>query len=551
MQKRPSLSFRPIIPLLLFFLIICVVYSPVLYFDYVFHDDTLFWIKLKEYGFKPYLYHLLIFECRFVYAWLLTLGQFFVHKVSDLRFLRFSAILISSCNAYLLLQQLRRLFFSELQAFLAISAIFFLPGFSNIFFSASYSYILALSIFMACWSFHKVETCQRMIIPIFSFLLALTIYPSTAMFYWVMIALNILFVRDRSSLLFRNHIFRSMAVGLIGLLIYTILILLMGYSLSHKITNYFYNPYTLTHDWFEKLQWFFQEPIKNALNLWDIFPKATTSIIVFGFIIFTALFVTTRKFINIEPQNIKGAALTCLWQLSLLIFIFFLTFLPNLAAQGNAAYYRCLIPLTSLIWFILVWAIFQWMEIIPKILTQWSMTALLSLIVVYAGIKTYNNVLYYRVLPSYVEWNAYKSMIEEIRFNKKVNAIHIVLPFHSPTERYDEFCVLSSHFTFDIYHLIYCAFAETDGLNQHSIPLVYISYPGNNVLLEVKEIYFEELPNGDGIYKDINRDKYFHKIEHPKISLDDHGLTTFLWPQKVFSKKLHWYILNLQDLFRP
>ena len=99
------------------------------------------------------------------------------------------------------------------------------------------------------------------------------------------------------------------------------------------------------------------------------------------------------------------------------------------------------------------------------ILTRWSMIALLSTIVVYAGITTFHNVLYYRVLPSYVEWNAYKSMAEEIRL-KKVDAIHILLPYHLSIERYDEFGVLSSHYIFDIYHLIYCAFKETGGLGR-------------------------------------------------------------------------------------
>ena len=142
--------------------------------------------------------------------------------------------MISSCNAYLLLQQMRRLSFSDIQAFLVISAMFFLPGFADIFFRAAYSSIFALSIFLACWSFHRIENGKGMVIPVLSFLFAITIYPPTAMFYWTMIGMNILFVRDRNSVLFRNNILRFMAVGLISLLIYAIFVFLMHYFFLHN-----------------------------------------------------------------------------------------------------------------------------------------------------------------------------------------------------------------------------------------------------------------------------------------------------------------------------
>ena len=44
-----------------------------------------------------------------------------------------------------------------------------------------------------------------------------------------------------------------------------------------------------------------------------------------------------------------------------------------------------------------------------------------------------------------------------------LSTIHIYLPEHLSIERYDEFGILSSHYEFDVLHLIYCAFKETDG----------------------------------------------------------------------------------------
>ena len=546
MRNSSSISYRPLFLFLLFLLIITTVYSPVLYFDYLFHDDAFFWVKFKEIGFKHFLYNWDMSQCRFGLAWLLTLENFFIHKVSDLKFLRFFAIVISSCTAYLLLQQMRRLSFSDIQAFLVISAMFFLPGFAVIIFNSACSCIHALCIFLACWSFHRIETDKGMVIPVFSFLFAITIYQPAAMFYWVMVGMYILFVCDRHSVLFRKNIFRSMAVGLISLLIYAILIFFMHYSFSHKMSSPLYNPYVITPHWLNKLQWFSQEPIKNALNLWDIFPKVIWSILVSGFIVFTALVVVTRRLVQIGPQKRHDLALTSLWQPCLFIFIFFLTFLPNLVANENVAFYRCLLPLTSLIWLVLVWAILKWMDIMPKILTRWRIVALLSTIVVLAGIETYHNVLYYRVLPSYVEWNAYKSMAKEIRF-KKVDAIHIFLPYNLSIQRYDEFGVITSAYRQDLYHMLNCAFNEAGMQNLHPFPLLYLSFPDGNTF-QLNDVLITKLPNGRWVYKDTTRDEQLHEFVHSGNTLD-YGVFLSSFPLKSPPKRKNRYILNLNDFF--
>ena len=528
--------------LLLFFLIIAIVYSPVLYFNYVFHDDGSFWIKVKEYGFNHIFFDMSMSRGRYGTALLLNLENLFVHKASDLTFLRFLSVGVSSGIAYILLLQMRRLFFSDIQAFLIISAMIFLPGFAAIIFYSISASIFTLCIFLACWSFHRIETGKGMVTPALSFLFAITIYPSAAMFYWTMTGMYILFVQDRSGMLFRKNIFRMMAVGLTGMFIYAISIYLMHFSYVAKIESPLYNPYVITHDWGSKLQWFFQEPMGNALNLWDIFPKMTASIIVSGFVAFTALVVITRE----------GIALNELWQFFLFIVVFFLTFSPNLAAQGNAAFYRCLVPLSSLIWLILVWAIFKWRGICPRVLTKRNIIALFFIVVVFAGISTFRNVLYYRVLPSHIEWNAFKMMAKEIHLKKK-DAIHIILPNHDLTkERYDEFGVLSSHYTPDIYQMTLSALNEVGALGQ-IFPLLYFSYPGDdNLIIELNESFIEKSPDGKWVGRDINKTGQFHEVDAP-LSTDrlDRELIYEYSPQPIFSKRQNWDVLNLNDFFSP
>jgi len=528
-----------------------VVYSPVLFFNYVFHDDASLWIKLKEYGFKHIFFDTCMSQCRYGDALLLNLENTFVHKVSDLRFLRFLSLVISSCSALFLLQQMRRMSFRDIQAYLIISAMFFLPGFADIILYGISSSIFTFCILLACWSFHQLQTSKGMIVPVFSFLLAITIYPPAAMFYWTMVGMNVLFTRDRSSKVFRNNLWRFMGAGAAGLLIYGFSVFFMHYYFAHKMANPLYNPYEIASNWPNKFQWFFREPLNNALNLWDIFPKAGTSIFVIGFIGFTALFAIIKRFKQVAPQQRKDTVLTYTWQLGLFMGVFFLTFLPNLAAQGNAAFYHCLVPLTSLVWLILVWAILKWTDFLPTIFNRWGLIALLSIIVVSAGVTTFNNVLHDRVLPSTVEWTAYKTMAEEVRF-KKINAIHVILPFHHLSrERYDEFGVLTSHYSFDIYPMVRCAFNEA-GWQGQKFPLIYFSYPEDPLLIESNEILIKKMPDGKWVGKDINRAEGFHEING---SLFGHSLDRALFynysPAPIALKKQNWYVLDLNDFFGP
>jgi len=533
---------RPLIWTFLFFLMLAVIYSPALYFNYLYHDDASFWVKFNELGYKFAYFDKYISLCRYSIAFLIALEHFFVHTVSDLRSLRLLSLLILSFSAYILSLQMRRLSFSGIQAFLVIIAMFCLPGFADFISCGQYSAVLALTVLLSFWSFHRIESGHGMTIPVFSYLFAMTIYPPVAMYYWTMLGMYILFTPDRYGPQFKRNITRSMAAGAASTLIYAASIFIMHYFYSNKMNNPFYNPYGVTSNWAGKFQWFITEPLNNALNLWNIFPERKASFIVLGFISLTLLAMAVQR---------KKILTTCLWQTALLVFIFFMTFLPNLAARENAAFYRCLLPMTSLIWLVIVWAVFQWGKIIPAVLTRWSIIALLSTFAVYAGIMTYHNLLYYRVLPSTVEWNAYRSMAEDIQ-SKKVDAIHIILPYPLAIDRYDEFVTLSSDYVFDILHLVYCAFNETGDTKLHHIPSVYVSYPDDHVLTELKEIYITKLPDGKWAGRDINRDGPYTEIDHSTLGDTlDHELICNQSPKQIPSKRQNWYILNLNELFSP
>jgi len=526
---------RRILTFLLIFLILGTVYSPVLYFNFLHHDESLFWLNLFSY--KQDLADHDIIIGRYASAWLLNLQGLFVHHVSDLKFLRFLAILLLSGFAVMLMGQLRRFSWSYIDAFLAVLAVCFLPGLADGVFYTSNVYVLC-SVTLACWSFCKAMDAKGFLIPSLALLAAITFYPSGAMFYWTMVGMFLLFARDRETRDFRAELFRLMAIGFTSLLSYGALLFLMSFHYRDKVWNG-YNPYKVDHDWSGKLNWFLHEPLLNALNLWNIFPRWEMAFIISGFIVLTAVMVCFRKSI----------LLTSLWQIALLIFILFLSFLPNLAAGFNAPFYRCLVPLTALIIFILIWAVIQWIKLIPNNSKGGLiLTILLCVAAVYGGYKTFNNVLYFRVLPSHIEWDAFRQMAQSVPF-KKTDSIYIICPDHIPEiERYDEFGVLTSQYFEDIYPILESAFKE-DELGAVPLPLIYITYPQDEKVMSITRYLTQKLPGGGGMLTNIaNGEVVYLNNFQSRDNIGSIESRVEVNPG-VLWRKHHPYVLDLRQIF--
>jgi len=445
--------------------------------------------------------------------------------------LRFLGLLVSSITACLIFRQLRQYSLTSIQAYLAVSAMFFLPGFADIHIFGISSFYFTICLFLSAWVFDRSLGQKDNLVSILIFLFAISIYPPAAMFYWTCAGIYLLFGKERYSLHFKQNLVSLMGVGIISLLIYAISILIMHYFFSSKIGTNLYNPYVLNSHYLAKLNWFFHEPLNNALNLWNIFPQKRISFVVLSFILLSLIiFMPKKKFSS-----------TLFWQILLFAFIFFLSFLPNLAAQGNAAFYRCLLALSSLIWFLSIWSFSKW--------SKKYLTIVLFILFIDAGMTTFCNVLSYRVLPSFIEWRAYQTLAKEIE-SSPIRPIHIMLPFHYTIERYDEFGAVSSHYLFDIYHMIYCALNDT-GKPNNSIPLIYVSFPGDDKIYQLDEIFFKKLSDGKWVFKILNRDNRFHGYDHTgKITLDQ-GLTTLLVLQKPSLQLPNAYILDINGMFSP
>jgi tetratricopeptide (TPR) repeat protein len=530
-----------------FLLIFGLVYSPVLYFDYLFHDDVFFWFRLEG-GFKHPVHDLLMSMGRYTAAWLTTFAGWTVHDVPDLKFLRLLGLLGLSACAVLVFRQMRRSTLRDIHAFLAAIVLFLWPGFQDIIFYAAGSYCI-WSVFLACLAFEIISGGQ-----IFGgiglILISLTIYPPGAMFYWVMAAMVLLFPQHNQPKPPQKQSYpRLICAGLAGLLLYAALIYGVGPLFRHSTPLPLYNIYATTHDLPGKLQWFFSEPLVNALNLWDIYPKAFTTFLVAFFIILTGGLAAMTS-IRQAPQRARW---DLIWSLGgkagLILCLFLLAFLPNLAAGENAAFYRCLTALTSVIWLLLLRSCLWWIGKIPPAAGRWVMTVVLSSAVLYSGFKAFQNILYFRVYPSHLEWMAFKSMAVNIPF-KATDQVYIICPNHRPAiERYDEFGVLTSQYSEDIFPLLYCAFQKPAG--DPSIPTVKITFPDDFKINNFRQYFYSTRPDGQRVIQEIgSRLKPVPLNLNPAIRLgsrSDKGVINVSMPDNNPDMKSGVFILNLRE----
>ena len=169
---------------------------------------------------------------------------------------------------------------------------------------------------------------------------ALMIYQPAAMFFWVFLAIAVVGARrdaGRASRLARMHL--SVGVVALGL-----------EFLATKLTIHFLAgnadfgstagaPYrtNLTHDIVGKTRWFFGQPLKRSLNLFDLTPSVWLAVLVgvvaVGGILLWLLYWSPRP----------------LLYLGIGVSLVPLSYLPNLVVTENSATYRTQVALSSLI----------------------------------------------------------------------------------------------------------------------------------------------------------------------------------------------------------
>lgn len=209
----------------------------------------------------------------------------------------------------------------------------------------------------------------------------------------------------------------------------------------------------------QKMSWFLKYPLRDAMNLWDIFPS---TLFVFSFIFIAAggllceILSSWRNAHNASER--RSLLFSCLQKSGFLLLLFPLSMLPNLVAEGTLSSYRSLVALSPLIVVVLYWGLSQIIQFsLPK--RKKMAISLCLLIAALIGVFTArHNVTDYYVYPHSAELKYVKSILQEADLGK-YKKVHVLRP-KNPYGRYDEFGMLTTSYPQDVYRVIKVALTE-------------------------------------------------------------------------------------------
>ncbi len=461
------------------FITLLITYSPAVLGYYAHLDDYSYFWGLERKDFSDIqLYHLKKYsdlsDCgRFLGIFVFFVLDSIVQSVRDLNIVRFFNIFNFSLGGLVCFYWMDKYLSNTLMALFFSVLIFTLPP-SEAIVSYSIGFFVASALFPASCaavlasratlvkSFWKLMINPYAIGAVTLLLYSLMTYQTAAMFYWVFVALYILSARFEKIKEFYTPIGNLFCIGLSAMVIYGIIVkLLQGIYISKAY--YIYNPTYITTDYFRKLKWFLQAPLTDSLNLWNIFPTKMFAISVSIFIVVTYLFFLYRSVKNyyLGHENIEVIKKK-ITGLFLFLILIFLSFLPNLLAIYDFPWYRSCLALTTMILIILLWAVHQWVSLLVPSQQRLVMTIILSLSCIWGTVQAYHNVLYYRVIPSSLEFEYIKTTLQEHDLTKfqTIRFICPQRPLIAPSIRYDEFGVLTTYYPSSHPYVIKCILTE-------------------------------------------------------------------------------------------
>jgi hypothetical protein len=442
-SRMPEMKYltRFILVFILILILSSVLYAPVLMVPYAHHDDLSFFERAPQ-AWAKHPFHDLTFAIgRFLAAWIITIQGWFVNRLADLSIIRFVCLIVFSLCAAINDQTFKKYIHHSSYLILITVITLTLPSFFAVIGYAGMSFVAFSVLFasLAIWIVDRpVRTPWRMAAAFLFMLAALATYQPGAMFYWPL--LYAIYLWDHSPRpQKRAKMIELGCLGFISILVYGGILLAAKTFLIDQ-TGGMYNPYQVTGRILHKFIWFFLEPVPNAINLWNIFPSWSNVIVFFAVLFATAVIAWTQQKTSWTTQ-IKNTGVFCVFLV--------LSFLPNLLAVGDAAWYRCCLPLTVLFG-ILILKLFS-ISIQSLCPPKFQKSIIISLLLgagIFASLMASATIILYRVLPSYHETHYIITKIAEAHDNNMAfTNTHLIRPARASVRgRYDEFGVLSSHY---------------------------------------------------------------------------------------------------------
>ena len=262
-------------------------------------------------------------------------------------------------------------------------------------------------------------------------MIALTIYQPTAMFFWVFASIFLL----NEKIIFRDFLRRFllyasvMAAGLvIGFIAWESGKFLFPQALGPERSE-------LVSNIFNKILWFFKDPLVSALNLHIITPSLKIALGV-SILIVTGLFYFSKR-----PAGQRFAVLL------ILLSILPLSYMPNLAAAHSWASYRSLAALAPLIVLYTVFALKKYLTFLGDNPGKIFLSGFLFVTALFSGITAHRNLDIFFIHPQMAEATAVRKELSRADLSN-VDRIYFVMTTWedhlAPSVRYDEFGMPSS-----------------------------------------------------------------------------------------------------------
>jgi hypothetical protein len=177
---------------------------------------------------------------------------------------------------------------------------------------------------------------------------------------------------------------------------------------------------------------------------------------VFGGAVYLFKIVSDRR---VSPRIfLKNLGANVFFILSLVL----LSFLPNLLAPGYAAFYRCSLALTPMIFLIFLWALLQLITLFPRAVRRHVVMLFLAGLMGYGVFQAYDNILQYRIIPSQNELAYIKKQLRRQDLYQ-FQRVHLIRPdpkMYEAFRRYDEFGVPTTAYQQGIPGILKCALRE-------------------------------------------------------------------------------------------
>lgn len=490
-ETRPVPGFQRLLPAGIIFLVLVAAYAPTLTSHYLYHDDVNLFLKSPLQMLPVSARTNFILYGRFFGALVYTLSSWLIHFVNDLQFVRFLTVVELTVCGVLLYPFLRRLLPNTLSAAVFSATLLTLPGFQILVSQAGMSFDVVGAI---CAGFAAQQASRipadgpvfrRLRTPAFFlsvlfFFLGLSTHQSLAMFYWTMGVVILASSYDEDFRTIKNKTVNISGAGFVSLGLYAVALKILKKFGMQYVTG-IHNPFEVRTDVFSQIRWFFEEPLTNALNFWNIFPSDV--IASFGKIVILsgiAVFLITLFSDAARTNRLKKSLFLSAVVLSFLV----LSFLPNLVMLTRIPYYRCIGPLSAILLVVLLWAIGEWVRLRPADKQAPVMTGVCLFLGLLAALLTSRNLLLYRVIPArtLTEFVLEKFREPDLGRYKRVHFFHPDVK--DLTVRFDEFGMITEAYEHDLLGLTACGLIERNrGTKDFSFVLV-------DHELETNEFYF-------------------------------------------------------------